>query len=213
MSGPRWRDRRGAAGAPAARVRRARPSALMFAWLVAMWLLLWGEATAANVLSGVAVAAAVSLALPMPRVPVRAIDVKWPAMATLAATFAIDFTRASLSVAWLAVRRADPPPSAIVRTPMRTRDDLTLATAVALINLQPGGIVTDIDKRTGMLTMHILDGSSTGRIDATLGQLAAMERRVIRAFEDRDPADGAADAAGAAGRVGHDHAAIREGRR
>ncbi|MDO5731461.1 Na+/H+ antiporter subunit E [Corynebacterium sphenisci] len=213
MSGLRWRDRRGAAGAPAARVRRARPSALMFAWLVAMWLLLWGEATAANLLSGVAVAAAVSLALPMPRVPVRAIDVHWPAMATLAATFAIDFTRASLSVAWLAVRRADPPPSAIVRTPMRTRDDLTLATAVALINLQPGGIVTDIDKCAGMLTMHILDGSSTGRIDATLGQLAAMERRVIRAFENRDPADGAADAAGAAGRIDHDHAANPEGRR
>lgn len=199
----------------AERVRRARrragenrPSLLMLIALVVMWQLLWGEVTVGNIVGGILVAGFISLIVPMPRVPVTGLDIDWFAMARLFAAWSVEFVVASLRVAWLAVRLADPPPSAVIRVPMRTNDDITLASAVALINLQPGGIVTDIDRGRQMLTMHILDGSSTGGIDRTVADLAKMEHRVIRAFESRKPDFGGHAAP-------HDHSAVHgeEGRR
>lgn len=199
MTSMTFRDR---ARAARERARDNRPSLLMFVSLVVMWQLLWGEVTVGNVVGGVLVASFVAVVVPMPRLPVTALRINWWAMVKLFVGWFIEFFVASLRVAWLAVRTADPPPSAIITVPMRTSDDITLASAVALINLQPGGIVTDIDRTNQTLTMHILDGSSSGLVDRTAGDLARMERRVIRAFEDRDPADGPRTGA-------HDHAAVQ----
>ncbi|MFD5869425.1 Na+/H+ antiporter subunit E [Corynebacterium sp. NPDC060344] len=184
--------------------RKARPSFILFLWIVVMWQLLWGEITWANIFGGIGVALLISVFLPMPRVPVSDIDVNWPAMIVLFATFVKDFIVASFTVAWLAVRRQDPPPSAIVEVPMRTRDDLTLASAIALINLQPGGLVIDIDNRRKTILMHLLDGSSTGRIDDTVAHLGRMERQVVKAFENRVLDD---EPAGES--LGHDHAVVQ----
>lgn len=184
--------------------RERRPSFILFLWIVIMWQLLWGEVTWANIFGGIGVALLISIFVPMPRLPVGDIRVNWPAMITLFATFIVDFLVASFTVAYLALRRQDPPPCAVVEIPMRTRDDLTLASAIALINLQPGGLVIDIDNRRKTVTMHLLDGSSTGRIDKTVAQLARLERQVIRAFESRE-----IDDEPMVGSLGHDHAVIQ----
>ena len=86
---------------------------------------------------------------------------------------------------------------------MRTRDDLSLASAIALINLQPGGLAIDIDNRRKTVTMHP-DGSSTGRIDKTIRQLGRLEWQVIRAFETATPRGGARRCS-----LGHDHADVQ----
>lgn len=186
--------------------RKGRPSFILFLWIVVMWQLLWGEITWANIAGGIGVALLISIFVPMPRVPVSDIRVNWPAMIALFATFIVDFIVASFTVAWLALRRSDPPPSAIVEIPMRTRDDLTLASAIALINLQPGGLVIDIDNRRKTVLMHLLDGSSTGRIDKTIAQLGRLERQVVKAFENRELDDEPAAAS-----LGHDHAGVQTG--
>ena len=187
--------------------RKSRPSFILFLWIVVMWQLLWGEVTWANIFGGIGVGLLISIFVPMPRVPVSDIDVHWPSMIKLFATFFVDFIVASFTVAWLAVRRQDPPPSAVVEIPMRTRDDLSLASAIALINLQPGGLVIDIDNRRKTDTMHLLDGSSTGRIDKTIRQLGRLEWQVIRAFESRDIHE---EDAAAAVTLGHDHADVQD---
>ncbi|MEJ6020305.1 Na+/H+ antiporter subunit E [Corynebacterium sp. H113] len=171
------------------RRRAARPSLVMFTWVIIMWVLLWGESSWGNIAGGIAVALLISILMPMPRVPVSNIRLNWPAMIRLFASWFIDFIKASFAVAWIALRRSDPPPGAIIIVPMRTRDDLTLASAIALINLQPGGLVIDKSRAHRTVTMHILDGSSTAKIDDTIAQLTRMERRVIRAFENRDVED------------------------
>lgn len=186
--------------------RKSRPSFILFLWIVVMWQLLWGEVTWANIFGGIGVGLLISIFVPMPRVPVSDIDVHWPSMIKLFATFFVDFIVASFTVAWLAVRRQDPPPSAVVEIPMRTRDDLSLASAIALINLQPGGLAIDIDNRRKTVTMHLLDGSSTGRIDKTIRQLGRLEWQVIRAFESRDIHE---EDAAAAVPLGHDHADVQ----
>lgn len=170
-----------------ARVAAKRPpriSILLFLFTLIIWVMLWGEVTFANVLSGILVATLLNLAMPIP--PNSALDINFGGMVRLFGSWTIDFVKASISVSWLAIRRADPPPTAIIKVPMRTNDDISLTTAMALINLQPGGIIVDIDKREKTLTMHILDASSTSKVAEQINQLTRIERRVIRAFENRD---------------------------
>lgn len=168
------------------KARNARPSALMFLWIVVVWLLLWGELTLGNIVAGVVVALIVTLLFPMPRIPVRRIRINWVAMISMFFVWAWEFSMASVSVAWLAVRRADPPMSAIVKFRLYTHEELTIASTVALINLQPGGLVTDIDTSNQEYTMHILDASSTGRLDHTIDQINHLHAQVIKAFESRE---------------------------
>ena len=170
-----------------ARVAAKRPpriSILLFLFTLIIWVMLWGEVTFPNVLSGILVATLLNLAMPIP--PNSALDINFGGMVRLFGSWTIDFVKASISVSWLAIRRADPPPTAIIKVPMRTNDDISLTTAMALINLQPGGIIVDIDKREKTLTMHILDASSTSKVAEQINQLTRIERRVIRAFENRD---------------------------
>lgn len=172
------------ARAKVAAKRPPRISILLFLFTVIIWVMLWGEVTFANVLSGILVATLLNLAMPIP--PSSALDINFGGMVRLFGSWTIDFVKASISVAWLAIRRDDPPPTAIIKVPMRTNDDISLTTAMALINLQPGGIIVDIDKRKKTLTMHLLDASSTGKVAEQINQLTRIERRVIRAFENRD---------------------------
>ncbi|MFW9177959.1 sodium:proton antiporter [Corynebacterium sp. HMSC061H03] len=172
------------ARAKVAAKRPPRISILLFLFTLIIWVMLWGEVTFANVLSGILVATLLNLAMPIP--PNSALDINFGGMVRLFGSWTIDFVKASISVSWLAIRRADPPPTAIIKVPMRTNDDISLTTAMALINLQPGGIIVDIDKREKTLTMHILDASSTSKVAEQINQLTRIERRVIRAFENRD---------------------------
>ena len=172
------------ARAKVAAKRPPRISILLFLFTLIIWVMLWGEVTFANVLSGILVATLLNLAMPIP--PNSALDINFGGMVRLFGSWTIDFVKASISVSWLAIRRADPPPTAIIKVPMRTNDDISLTTAMALINLQPGGIIVDIDKREKTLTMDILDASSTRKVAEQINQLTRIERRVIRAFENRD---------------------------
>lgn len=172
------------ARAKVAAKRPPRISILLFLFTLIIWVMLWGEVTFANVLSGLLVATLLNLAMPIP--PNSALDINFGGMVRLFGSWTIDFVKASISVSWLAIRRDDPPPTAIIKVPMRTNDDISLTTAMALINLQPGGIIVDIDKRKKTLTMHILDASSTSKVAEQINQLTRIERRVIRAFENRD---------------------------
>lgn len=163
-----------------------RISLVIFVLLLIMWVLLWGEVSVGNVLSGIIVIGVLTLAVPLPLPPVSAMDLNFSGLIRLFGSWSIDFLVASFQVAWIAVRRQDPPPAAIIEVPMRVRGDITLATAMALINLQPGGIIIDVDKQRRTLTLHILDASSTGKVDKQVAQLARLERRILRAFENRD---------------------------
>lgn len=166
--------------------RPPRLSLLLGIWLLLMWVALWGNFSWANIISGIIIVLLISVAVPMPRLPNTALDINIGALCTLFIIWAWEFFTSSLSVAWIAVRPSPPPPSAVITVPLRFRDDITLATGMALINLQPGGLIVDVDKRKKTVTMHILDASSTGTLEGTRGRLAAFERRLIRALENRE---------------------------
>lgn len=171
------------------RRRPRRISLMVFVLLLAMWVLLWGDLSWANVISGIAVIVLMTLIMPLPPLPSTDMELNVSGLVRLMGTWTIDFLVASVQVAWIAIRRQEPPPGAFIEVPMRTNGDITLATAMALVNLQPGGIIVDVDKVRKTLTLHLLDASSTGKVDDQIARLIRLERRIVRALENRDVED------------------------
>ena len=126
--------------------RRFRPWFIV--WITLMWCLLMGEFSWANFISGLLVGSLIVFGLPLPAMPIAGLQVHWWALLRYMVSWVRDLLVASVKVAWLALRPAGPPKSAIVRVPMRVSNELVLSFATSLYNLQPGGAVSDIDIAT-----------------------------------------------------------------
>ncbi len=161
--------------------RRFRP--LFVLWLTVMWILLMADLTWANVIGGLVVALAVVLFLPMPAMPVSNISIRWMSLVSLVLNWLWDLAKASVKVAWLALRPSDPPKTAILQVPMRVQNEMILSFATVLYNLQPGGSVTDIDIANRTWTIHVLDASTPEAIRHEINNVALLERNLIHTFE------------------------------
>ncbi|MCK7638389.1 Na+/H+ antiporter subunit E [Corynebacterium pygosceleis] len=161
--------------------RRFRPQSVL--WLTFMWALLWGEFSVGNIIAGLAVALGVTLLLPLPSIPGSGSGIRPGALLGLAGRFSVDLVASSVKVAVIALRPAPVPPGAIIVVPMRVQEDLVFSFAVTLLNLQPGGTVSDLDIADRKLTVHLIDGSSTKVIDREIERIARLERRLIHIFE------------------------------
>lgn len=166
-------------------------------WLVLVWNLLWGEFTAANVVSGLAVALLIILLLPLPPVPVEG-KVHLLSLARLLLSIVYRLVLSSIQVATLAIKPGPPPLSAVLRAQLSVKSDLVLALAVSIFNLIPGSIVLEIDQSRRMLYMHVIDVGSDRAVSRFYEQVAHIERLLVRAFEreeDWRPAGNGADRA------------------
>ncbi|WP_235681182.1 Na+/H+ antiporter subunit E [Tomitella gaofuii] len=151
-------------------------------WLTFVWVLLWGEVTAANVLGGLAVSLAILILAPLPQLPVEGRLHPLSAI-LLVLRVAFDLVVSSVEVAWLSVRPGPPPMTAILRTHVSVRSDLVLGLLVDAINVVPGTIVLEVDRRARVLYIHVLDAHSAAKVDRFYASVARLERMFIRAFE------------------------------
>ncbi|BAU97087.1 monovalent cation/H+ antiporter subunit E [Corynebacterium suranareeae] len=161
--------------------RRFRPIFIII--LTLMWVMLMAEFTWANFVGGFLVASAIVLFLPLPAMPIENISIRWGSLILLLLTWVKDLAVASVKVAWLALRPADPPRTAILQVPMRVQNDLVLSFATVLYNLQPGGTVTDIDIANRMWTIHVLDADNEEDIRREIQNVADLESNLIHTFE------------------------------
>lgn len=154
----------------------------MLLWLAFVWVMLWGTWEPGTIVAGLLIGVIVMVALPIPRVPVegllRPISTIW-----LVLVVAFFLIRSSVTVAWLAVRPSAPPPSAVLRAPMRVKSDFTLAMAVNTLNLLPGGIVVRVDPLRRDVYIHVLDVGSKKSVTSFYNQVATVEKLYLRAFE------------------------------
>ncbi|MFV9634712.1 Na+/H+ antiporter subunit E [Mycobacterium neumannii] len=153
----------------------------IFCWLVFVWILLWGTFSAANVLSGAAVAALITWLLPLPAVPVEG-KLHVLSLIRLLLTVAYRLVLSSGQVAMLAVKPR-PPLSAVLRAQLSVKSDLVLSLAVVIFNLIPGSIVLEIDQTRRLLYMHVIDVGSDRALQAFYHQVAVIERLLVAAFE------------------------------
>lgn len=150
--------------------------------LTAVWVLLWGTYSAANALSGVAVAVAITSLLPMPPVPVQGRVHPLSAL-RLVIRVAWYLVESSVQVAWLAVRPGPPPLSAVLRAQLSIKSDVVLVFAVNIVSLIPGSIVLEIDQVRRVFYCHVIDTGSARSVSRFYRQVGEVERLLLAAFE------------------------------
>lgn len=148
--------------------------------LTLVWILLWGRFSWANLFGGLAVAAVVLLAFPLPPV-VFGGRLRPVALARFLAWFAYDLVVASVQVAALACRPGGPPHSAIIGVRLRVNTDLNLTLTGEAISLVPGSLVVEVDRSAGVLYVHVLDIHDRTEAERFRRDALALERRIVEA--------------------------------
>jgi multicomponent Na+:H+ antiporter subunit E len=163
-------------------MRRVALRAWVLFWLTLVWILLWGTVSAANILSGLAIAVVITLLLPLPVVPIEG-RVHPVSLMRLIAVVAYELVLSSLQVAWLAVKPGPPPLTAVLRAHLAIKSDLVLALGVNIITLIPGSIVLEIDQSRRMIYVHVIDVGSDRAVNRFYRQIKQIERLLVASFE------------------------------
>jgi multicomponent Na+:H+ antiporter subunit E len=167
-------------------VRRVALRAWVLCWLTLVWILLWGDVSAANALTGLALAATITILLPLPAVPIEG-RLHPLSLLRLIAKVVYYLVESSIQLAWLAIKPGPPPISAVLRAHLGFKSDLVMALAVNVFNLTPGTIVLEIDQTARMIYVHVIDVGSERTVRRFHRQVEEVERLMIAAFER--PAD------------------------
>lgn len=154
----------------------------MVCWLILVWILLWGTISAANILSGLAVALVITLLLPLPPVPVEG-RLHPLSVLRLVTTVAYWLLVSSIQVAALAVKPGPPPLTAVLRAHLDVKSDLVLALAVNILNLTPGNIVLEIDQSRRLIYVHVLDVGSDRTVNRFYHQIDQLQKMLVASFE------------------------------
>ncbi|WP_420112898.1 Na+/H+ antiporter subunit E [Pseudactinotalea sp.] len=153
----------------------------MVLWLTAVWVLLWGDLTVANVVIGLVLAVLLVTLMPMPRVGFEGRP--WlPGIIVLVVRFLGDVVMASVQVAKRALAPGEPPHGAVIRVQLRSHSDLFLTVTAQLCSLVPGSIIVEAHRLTGTLYVHVFDVSDSGGIDGARHHCLEIEKRVLYAF-------------------------------
>jgi multicomponent Na+:H+ antiporter subunit E len=157
----------------------------LLAWLVLVWILLWGTWSWANVLSGVTVALVVMLVLPLPPV-VGGTRVRPLPLLLYIGHFLVDLVVSGAQVAWRAIGPGGVQQGAIVRVQLRADSDLLLTVVAETLSLVPGSLVLDLDRDARLIAVHLLHVDDLADVEQQKADVLATEERIVRAFGTAD---------------------------
>lgn len=162
------------------KLRRPRRSQIAYGVaLAAIWVLLWGDLTVANLLAGLAIASVLVVALPMPTIPFSG-TIRPIGLLRLIGHFLYDVVVASFQVAWQVFRFGRQPRSVIVSLNMRSDSDLYLTITAEMISLVPGTLSIDLRRPESTLLVHLF--AVEDDLDERIASIRAQEDRVLAAF-------------------------------
>ncbi len=172
----------GAVAVPDAGVRaRLRTQLPLLAWLVLVWILLWGTWSWANLLGGLVIALTVTALLPLPPVDLG-LRIEPLGLLRFLGGFLVDVVRSGALVAWQTLRPRGIGRSAILRVPLRTDSDLLLTVITQATCLVPGTIVIDLDREAREIALHVLSVDSDEDLERERAAVLRTEARVVRAL-------------------------------
>jgi multicomponent Na+:H+ antiporter subunit E len=169
------------AAGPAPVRTRWRDRLLATAVLVAVWMLLWGVFSWANLISGLVVSAVVLTVFPLPPVtfagrprPLGLLRFAW--------RFLTDLVIASAQLTVLAFRFGHQPHSAIIRVPLRVPSDLVLTLTGEAVSLVPGSLIVDTDQASTTLYIHVIAVRDRAAVEEFRRSVYDIEARIVRAI-------------------------------
>lgn len=155
-----------------------------FLWLVALWMLLWGQFTIIAFLTGLVAAILVTRVFRLPPVELSGRVNLWYGLVFVSA-FLGALIKGSLLVAWQVVNPRRYPGVAVIAVPMATNDELILAHTAVTASLIPGSLVIDIDRDESILYLHVIGVNSDADVEAQRRQVQRWERRIVQAVGSR----------------------------
>lgn len=160
---------------------RSRPlQPVMLLWLTMVWVALWQDLSPANVLAGAAVAVAVSLVFPMPRVRLGT-RLHPGYLLALLLRFLVDIVTASFQVAWLTLQLGRRPRGAVFAVDLASSSDFVMTTVAHMTTLVPGSLAVEARRHTHRLFVHVLDLGDHD-VDHFRTRVLAQEQRLLRAI-------------------------------
>lgn len=147
------------------------------AWLLLVWLALWGDVTVANVVSGLLVGGAVVVGFDTWRdgeLVVRPLRV-----AHFALYFAYQLLVSSLTVALTVISPRGRVHTAVVAVPLQGCTDAVATILADAITLTPGTLTLEVRREPLTLFVHALDARDADAVRADVRQLEIL---VVRAF-------------------------------
>ena len=168
-----------AVGQPAP-VRR-RPQLWMSVVTAVLWVLLWGDLSVANLVSGFVLGMVITWVFPLPPIETHGRFRLWP-HTKLVAILLFDLVRSSFVVAAQAFHFGHTMRNAVVRVDLRTRSDLYLTLTSELVSLVPGSLVMEARRQESVLYVHVMDVRSDADIAAARRKVLEAEERVVRSF-------------------------------
>ncbi|MTE24188.1 Na+/H+ antiporter subunit E [Microbacterium sp. ZXX196] len=155
-----------------------------FAWLVAIWMLLWGQFTWLAFFTGIAVAIFVTAVFRLPAAELTGrVNPLWLLVEVV--VFLAELGWGALQVAWLAIAPGTPR-TAVVRVPLRVDDDLIMTHAAVALSLVPGSTVIEEDRARRILYLHVIGVRSDRDIERARASGMRWEARIVRAVGSRE---------------------------
>lgn len=154
-----------------------------FVWLVALWMLLWGQFTVLAALTGLVVAIFVTRIFRLPPVELSGrVNLWWGIV--FVADFFFALVRGSLIVAWQVIspRRRG---TGIIGVQLQTDDDLIMTHVAVTASLVPGSLIIDVDRDRRVLYLHVLGVDGPEDVAAQKRSVEHWEERIVRAVGSR----------------------------
>lgn len=153
-------------------------------WLTCIWLVLWGDASPANVLSGLVASSAVVLLFGPGRGSSGGRVVVRPVRAAhFAAHFLRSLVASSLVVARTVVAPRDRIRTGIVAVPLQGCSDGVATLIADAITLTPGTLTLEVRRNPLTLYVHALDVRDVEQVRA---EVRTLEVLAVRAFGTAD---------------------------
>jgi multicomponent Na+:H+ antiporter subunit E len=151
-----------------------------FLWLIALWMLLWGQFTVLAFLTGTVVAVFVTSVFRLPPVELSGRLNPWWLLVFLV-QFLGAVVKGSLVVAWQVVAPRRQPGVSIVAVPLVTDDDLIMAHVGVTASLIPGSLVLETDRDRRILYLHVLGAATDDEVEKQRRMVQRWESRLVRA--------------------------------
>ncbi|MFB8387639.1 Na+/H+ antiporter subunit E [Microbacterium sp. NPDC055910] len=165
-----------------------------FIWLIALWMLLWGQFTWVSFVTGLVAAIVVTRAFRLPPVELSGRINLWYGL-VFVVSFVIAVVAGSLIVAWQVIDPRRQPGAAIIAVPMVVDDDLIMTHTAVTCSLIPGSLIIDADRDRGILYLHVIGVRSAADVEKQRQDVYAWERRIVKAVGSRAQVEKIRDAA------------------
>ena len=155
-----------------------------FVWLIALWMLLWGQFTVVAFITGLIIAIFVTRVFRLPPVELSGRVNLWHG-AIFVLTFLGAVIRGSLTVAWQVLELGRQPGAAIIAVPLRIDDDLIMTHVAVTASLIPGSLLVESDRDRRVIFLHVIGVRNQPDVERQRASVLQWERRIVMAVGSR----------------------------